>query len=487
MLKTLQINVLSAVLLIILALVSQNFVEAKLKFCLQGEQNEFPGAEECPGGVLFKRPVMLQALNSDADTFCVKKTVCDEVWECGSQKQSVMAQIVKIGNLSYDESWNSMENEDSIDENIPACIARDSRIGNNLNSVDNHRHRVKREQNSVTGLVPSERTTTEDIQLEVDDQTKRMFYYLTGINQEQVNSHLRVVKLFKMSVQLASMICDPIFLKPKFLQEIEKGFLFLLKEQGFDKVIDVDLESYNQLKKAMEHCTTHVKMVKFLGESCPTQTKFESVYRYSENGKMRDQPYQPNEKTFKWGEYDIVTDAAWSVVDVVHGGCFESFSKNLNLHHKFQVALEQLFHAALYLRWENPTKLADDTFYDSIFMTKVNDTMKVMDGCARYLYLYTPYKIQLTRPIHETFYRRKKRSIEEEDVTSEYSTNENLNESNDKTLPETGNQYYKPPHTVELASCLQSEIQLEKEVNMARKMHCNLPINQFDHNINSIL
>ncbi|ODM96619.1 Phosphatidylinositol transfer protein alpha isoform [Orchesella cincta] len=470
---------LRLVLLLTIMPLVKILVEGRLKFCLHGRQGILPGSEECPGGVFFKRPVMLQALSSE-ETFCVKNTVCDDIWECGTHRQSVMlklniikltvqqAQVVATGMLSSNnDSWGILAPKDSINENIPACTGRNSWSDNSLISED-IKHRIKRQ---VNGLVPAERTTTEEIQREVDDQTKRMFYYLTGINQEQVNSHLRVVKLFKMSVQLASMICDPIFLKPKFLQEIEKGFLFLLKEQGFDKVIDVDLESYNQLKKSMEHCTTNIKMVKFLGESCPTQTNFESVYRYSDNGKMRDQSYEPNEKTFKWGEYDIVIDAAWSVVDIVHGGCFESFSKNLNLHHKFQVALEQLFHAALYLRWENPTKLADNSFYDSIFMTKVNDTMKVMDGCARYLYLYTPYKIQLTRPIHETFYRRKKRSLEEGDnaVVNEYSSSqEDFSEPWEKTVGET----VENPNAVELAYCLNSEAELENAINTAKGIYC---------------
>lgn len=211
---------------------------------------------------------------------------------------------------------------------------------------------VTRMRRDITGLIPSVKASTEDIQKEVDDQTKRLFYYLTGINQDQVNSHLRVVKLFQMSTELVTMICDPLYLRPKFLQEIGKSFLFLLKEQGFDKVVDLDLDSYNQLKESLEYCASNATMVKFMGGSgsCPKGIKIESVYTV-EGDKIKPLKYEKNEKTFKWGEYDIILDAAWSIMNIVHGGCYESFIQNVNLHHKFQVGIEQLFHEALHLRW----------------------------------------------------------------------------------------------------------------------------------------
>lgn len=259
----------------------------------------------------------------------------------------------------------------------------------------------------INGLVPSEPTSTDLIQREVDDQTKRMFYYLAGINQDQVNSHLRVVKLFKMSSQLVSMICDPHYISPKFLKEIQRGFLFLLSEQGFDKMVDLDLESYNQLKQTLEHCAATVKQVKFMGSPCPTGIKVERVYIF-DGTRPKSLLYERGPKTFKWGEYDVVLDGAWSTMSVVHAGCFQSFKGKVNLLHQFEVALEQLFHSALYLRWEHPTQLADDLFYDSMFMARVNDTMEAMDACTKFLYLLTPFaNSALNRPIHETVYRRK--------------------------------------------------------------------------------
>lgn len=203
------------------------------------------------------------------------------------------------------------------------------------------------------------------------------------------------------------MICDPQYISPRFLREIERGFLFLLKEQGFDKLVDLDLNSYNHLKQTLEHCASTVKMVKFMGSPCPTGIKINKMYQITADEQLISIDYHRTSKTFKWGEYDVVLDGAWSTMSVVYAGCFNSFSGKVNLLHKFEVALEQLFHSALYHRWEHPTRLADDMFYDSVFMARVNDTLEAMDACTRILHLLTPLGAQLNRPIHETVYRRK--------------------------------------------------------------------------------
>lgn len=58
-----------------------------------------------------------------------------------------------------------------------------------------------------------------------------------------------------------------------------------------------------------------------------------------------------DEANFVWGKHDVVVDAAWHIIDIVMGICFATFKENLNLHHKFQVVMEQMFRDSVHLRW----------------------------------------------------------------------------------------------------------------------------------------
>ncbi len=44
-----------------------------------------------------------------------------------------------------------------------------------------------------------------------------------------------------------------------------------------------------------------------------------------------------DQANFIWGKHDFLIDAAWKIIDIVHGMCFATFKENLNLHHKFTV------------------------------------------------------------------------------------------------------------------------------------------------------
>lgn len=47
----------------------------------------------------------------------------------------------------------------------------------------------------------------------------------------------------------------------------------------------------------------------------------------------------------------MVVDAAWKIMDIVHGACFTILRNSLNLHHKYQSAMEQLFQDSIHQRW----------------------------------------------------------------------------------------------------------------------------------------
>lgn len=41
----------------------------------------------------------------DQFSFCYKKSICDEKWQCNIQKKSLVAEVIKIGKPSKNETW----------------------------------------------------------------------------------------------------------------------------------------------------------------------------------------------------------------------------------------------------------------------------------------------------------------------------------------------------------------------------------------------
>ncbi len=100
------------------------------------------------------------------------------------------------------------------------------------------------------------------------DQTKRMFYFLSHLNPEPIKSPLRAVALLEKTVELVGTICDPNFLNPIFLNEILRGFLFLLKEQGTERVLDVNDDDFILLTNALDSCAVAPNPLTLAGETC---------------------------------------------------------------------------------------------------------------------------------------------------------------------------------------------------------------------------
>jgi hypothetical protein len=104
----------------------------------------------------------------------------------------------------------------------------------------------------------------------IDEHTKRMFYFIAGVNIEDVSSHLRITKLFHHAVRLVHMICDPLYLKEEFLDYVEDGFMFLLKQQGLERLTDVDSDDFSLLERALQYCMGDPDATVFIeGNHCP--------------------------------------------------------------------------------------------------------------------------------------------------------------------------------------------------------------------------
>jgi len=61
------------------------------------------------------------------------------------------------------------------------------------------------------------------------------------------------------------------------------------------------------------------------------------------NKDEKEWKYKIQSRSFVWGMYDPIVEAAWAVVDFVHGYCFPNFITDLNHHHMYEIAMEAFF------------------------------------------------------------------------------------------------------------------------------------------------
>lgn len=110
---------------------------------------------------------------------------------------------------------------------------------------------------------------------EVKSQTARMFKYIVGL-LEDPNDHgpnLRIVKLLTQSFQILSRFCDHRFVPEEFSSDVEKAFLFLVRESESYKIKDVSISEYEKIKEALDDCLEHTVPFKFEGTVCRSETK----------------------------------------------------------------------------------------------------------------------------------------------------------------------------------------------------------------------
>jgi hypothetical protein len=161
-----------------------------------------------------------------------------------------------------------------VDSTIPQCTPHEplqNELGNDYNHL--RLNRKKRQADIIPVEDDASRFGENEIQSAIEKQTHRLFYFLGGINTEEVNSDVRVIQLFHASIRLVHMICDSTYLKEEFLDTVEKAFLFMLKEQGVERITDVDTDDYVLLRRALEYCMADPNgYVEFRGSHCPVNT-----------------------------------------------------------------------------------------------------------------------------------------------------------------------------------------------------------------------
>jgi hypothetical protein len=103
----------------------------------------------------------------------------------------------------------------------------------------------------------------------VYNQTERMFKHLMGfVDADEGPSTLRIVTLLKKSFEILGKFCDNRFVPMEFGQDVEQAFNFVLAESIHHKIVDVPIEDFRSIDKALNHCLDQRRPFRFIGSGC---------------------------------------------------------------------------------------------------------------------------------------------------------------------------------------------------------------------------
>jgi hypothetical protein len=110
----------------------------------------------------------------------------------------------------------------------------------------------------------------------VDDQTQRLFRHLMGLNDvsTEVKPDSRTITLLKKSFQVVEKFCgNSSFVPKEFTDDILEAYLFLLGEADTSKIVDVPLEDFRKIDKALNDCLNKNKPLRIKGTLCETKAE----------------------------------------------------------------------------------------------------------------------------------------------------------------------------------------------------------------------
>ncbi|CAG7821995.1 unnamed protein product [Allacma fusca] len=371
-----------------LLLILPTTVNSYFEFCSNGIRYIIK-YEDCPGGVIFQNAVPISKCFQPI-TPATKRNYLETVCNPDTDKLSNQIQYVNTG---------SDDNE-----NDETC---ESICGGNAVTITKENTKGEIELQNLAGSEEDDSTpppVTED--LKIKNQTLRLFMYMTGnLIDENEGGPLSLSPLLNILSQSFSIVrarVDKTFLPEAFLNDIQKAFLFLLRESETTKIKLISKQEVLLIKAALDSCksgSSPMQPLYFSGRICATSAKVKAYAKAAFGGTRNTSAlYSPNEYSFRWGYRDLVEEATWAVMDFVHGYCYGGFSVRVNNHHLYQRAMERLFTQELLHRWRNPQQLQQDLYWDNIFSTNVKVAMRNLDAAVQAAYLDSPFIHRLKRP-----------------------------------------------------------------------------------------
>jgi len=158
-----------------------------------------------------------------------------------------------------------------------------------------------------------------------------------------LNTTQRLTLLLTKAMQITIKNCDP-YVQSNFLTQVLKGMIYLYSLSKKTPV-DIGIDEFYIIDEHLDKCLNAVNdKFRLVGRNCTSYYKVQGI-RYFKFPEALDETwqYRITSRSFVWGEYDPVVEAAFAVIDFVHGYCFPIFTDNFPHYHIFHTGLEALF------------------------------------------------------------------------------------------------------------------------------------------------
>lgn len=204
---------------------------------------------------------------------------------------------------------------------------------------------------SVGAAPPTTTTTTppppSDPFMESSTSYATNFYNSLIATAPYDSSQLNIIKMLAQSMKIMASACSP-FLREDFFEQVLRGMM-LISKMNEENILDVGQDAYIGITKLLDSCGQK-KFQEFAlnGTLCEGEERIEGIYNIHSEEYWK---YRLTGRSFRWGNYHPVLDAAWTIIDFIHSFCFDNFMKNMMYGHVFALSMEELFPKKVQVCW----------------------------------------------------------------------------------------------------------------------------------------
>jgi hypothetical protein len=219
-----------------------------------------------------------------------------------------------------------------------------------------------------------------------------------GDDEKPGATSLRVGKLLEASFLVMTSYCPMPYISPTFVRRTLDAFFFF-SNNGNKSVRDVGQREFDEIMDVLAQCRFGDTWDSFeiLPQECAEDPTIRGAVVYPLLGSSK--PKQILVKTAAIDHLDPFIEASWQAISFVNAQCFRYNTPQFSLHHVYEVAMEALFTEYILLRWANPPKLANPSFWNNVMGTRnFQVEMQNVNACARLAYVSNPYIKRMERP-----------------------------------------------------------------------------------------
>ncbi|CAG7645574.1 unnamed protein product, partial [Allacma fusca] len=381
----------------------------EFRFCHYGPQRFT--FSDCPGGVFLKKPIetactYFAKTGRDGDgKITVTADICDssnnEDVDINSETATRSFKIEKIQEIVFDgESSSDVNSSGTAD--ITMCGS--SCFGDWKDPISLMTFSSGNVDNEIEPLYTYPKLEEGSPQMvEQQKLTEQLFINLIlneGGDDDSGKSGLRVGKLLEASFLVMTTYCPMPYISQTFVRKTLDAFFFF-SSNGNKSVRDIGLREFNEVMDVLAQCRYFDTWDNFqiLPKNCSDDPIILGGIVYGPKGEQKQIIIRP----YFFEALDPFIEASWQAIAFVNAQCFRYNTPQFNLHHIYEVAMEALFTEYILLRWTNPPKLANPSFWNNLMGTRnFQAELQNVNTCSRLAYVMNPYTKRLERPFTKT-------------------------------------------------------------------------------------